>query len=145
MFLTVGIGLTHCDRFLQDDDHVNAYAMPAYKDYLSGSPFCIQCCGSNPDKIDNWNFACEANSGGQPVTTNYQTLNFKFAQRKTFTDKSTVTCSFDRTMCAAYNETDQTCVQDTYLHGYTLTIHLTEYNSNFVSYSSLSLNLQESK
>lgn len=130
--------LSHCTTTNINTPNAYETMLPYYFNYNqnNGIPFCLQCCGNSPVKIDTWSFDCALN----PVTaveTNIYGYEFRFEKKVSGPNdvSQIVSCPIKRSACN-YTESGAliACSANdaTYLQSYTLTINVAEYDQNFL-------------
>lgn len=132
-----GLSFTTCLPNVPDDDIVRNYDLQYYQDLASiqGQFYCLQCCGDPPDYTDTWDLSCPLTEA-TAVTSNLYGGELWLARKRDDTDTELVQCSIKRTACE-YKENGMTLNCDnrptdtTYLHGYTVTITVQQYDKNF--------------
>lgn len=117
-----GIGLTSCRPNLVDDDIALSYERDSYKDLASlyGNFYCVDCCGDPPDYIDTWDLSCDNTVRTQGIIQNFNNMELRMARKKTLTDNELTICQFNRTN-----------PDTTFLHGYTVTLTVEQYDAQF--------------
>lgn len=131
-----GLGLITCKPVLADDDIVQSYYNPYYRDLatIAGSNYCLQCCGSSPEYIDDWNLECPVDLGSRNLVNLYG-YELRLARFQYEGDTEVIKCPLRRTACK-YDSLGNTLSCDrgndlTYLIGYTVRINVEKYDSNF--------------
>jgi hypothetical protein len=144
-----GIGLVTCEPTVPDDDIVYAYNLDYYNQLggLVGQFYCLQCCGSNPDFQDVWELSCPLSVTGAAIINVYGN-EFRLARKQTLTDTEVIICPIKRSACN-YTDAGVTLGCDragdlTYLHGYTITITVQEYDFGFAYWKGVSSCVVES-
>ena len=128
----LGLGLITCSQEITSNAKEYIYLMPAYTDYIRGAPYCVACCGTNPDLTDVWNFSCPVDFTTSS-TSNLYGFEFRFAKNRFSGDAEVASCRLERTGCQLYDGGGgivDNCTL-TFLTGYTLTLEVVQYNSNF--------------
>lgn len=125
-----GLGLLAClPNYTPTDDYTLNNQLPYYKTTIIetlGRGYCLQCCGTFPDNIDNWNLDCTADATTAGITNIYGYV-FQFARRNTLLDTQLVSCPLKRSACQ-YSSSGETlsctgrATDKTYLHGYHLQV-----------------------
>ena len=117
-----GNSLTTCSPNLADDDFTLAYDREYYKTLgdRQGNFYCVECCGTSPTYIDNWDLSCTNTIQTRAKTLPFENtdMELRMARKKTLTDTEVITCDFPRT-------------PGMYVHGYTVTLTVQQYDSNF--------------
>jgi hypothetical protein len=124
-----GAGFINCHQQIPTDDFTYLHEMSGYLNYQSGSYYCVECCGTNPSLQDAWNFTCTSFG-----LENYFSYYFHFAQKRYLGDTGVVSCPLPRTGCPIRTAT----CNKTYLVGYTLTLHVIEYNAEMQYWNGVS-------
>jgi hypothetical protein len=131
-----GLGLTQCSPNLPEDDVVLNYDLLYLQDLASikGQFYCLQCCGTSPWYTDTWDLSCPVEPENLAATNVYGT-ELRLARKATLLDSEIVSCPLKRTACNYDNgPSSPVCNRtndNTFLHGYTLTIEVSQYDSNF--------------
>jgi hypothetical protein len=131
------LGLTTCKATNLDNVAAFDQYLPYYYNFNSrGSvPYCVECCGNSPERIDKWQLQCSLDSVSARLTNMYG-YEFRFLKRSLGSAdvSELVSCPIWRTGCTyASNGTVIACQKNDgkFLSGYTLTLNIREYNSNF--------------
>jgi hypothetical protein len=132
-----GLNIFTCSPTLPEDDVVLYYDRASYRDLASkqGSAWCLECCGTNPEKVDVWDLTCPVD-----VVTKIQVNRFGvelfLARNKFIGDTAYVMCPLKRSVCTYDEVTGETLMcdrslSDKYLHGYTVYVTVQQYDGNF--------------
>lgn len=134
-----GLGMFNCISEEQGLDP-NNYNTPYYDhiNELKGQPYCTQCCGTNPNHIDDWNMFCPVDSIWE---SNLQSIlyigaEFRFARRNTLADLEFITCPLRSNACN-YSDTGETLSCDVnyagieYIVGYELDVRVQQHQANW--------------
>lgn len=134
-----GLGMFNCVSDEQGYDPLD-YNTPYYNhiNELKGQPYCTQCCGTDPDLVDEWSMYCPVDSQWE---TNLQTVTyigaeFRFARRQTTSDLEYITCALRSNACnyTDEGETIECDVNDPnleYVVGYELDVRVQQYQENW--------------
>jgi hypothetical protein len=130
-----GLGFTSCSPNLPEDDVILGYDMAYYTNLASiqGQFYCVQCCGDPPNYVDTWDLSCTMDVSSLSALTAQFGFELRLARKRTATDNGIVRCPFTRKQCDFSTDFAPACDRsnDTYLHGYTLTVEVEELDSNF--------------
>lgn len=131
------LGLDTCKATNLDQQNAIFDDLPYYYNFNTrgNQPYCVQCCGNNPNRVDTWALSCTMS----PVTaalSNMFGYEFRFTKRELSpSDSSTIIrCPIWRSECSYFsNGTVSFCPtpHQKYLIGYTLTLYVREHDVNF--------------
>ena len=130
-----GLSLTTCSPNLPDDDVVLGYDTLYYRnlDTLIGQFYCLQCCGTNPFYTDEWDLSCTVDAA-TVTSTNIYGNELRMARKSSAGDSEIVRCPLKRSACTYEGDETISCdrsTDNTFLHGYTLTLNVKQYDFNF--------------
>lgn len=131
-----GMGLLTCTPAPILDDVIKAETLSYYRDLknMLGSTYCLECCSDYASNVDIWNLTCPMDLY-HALGSNLYGMEFRFARRRDPTDMHVVTCPLPRSACT-YTQTgqliacDANAEADTFLHGYTVTLTVNQYEKN---------------
>jgi hypothetical protein len=136
------MGMKTCTSVPPTDSQEYSYQTQYYKITLANSPqlYCLQCCGGNPTRQDNWEIQCKTNVF-TALTTNIYGYEFRMGVEKTLGGPSYISCPLKRSACT-YDSNDKLigCAEsDTLvLYGYHLTLNVIRYTNNLDSWRGVS-------
>ena len=139
-----GMMFSTCRPKLQSDQFSRDRNLPYYNKLadLYGVQYCAQCCGTSDTNIDVWDLSCDMDIVTATTSNVYGYELRLSAHQIPKGDKSIVTCPLRRSACQYDGDTTLNCdgqVEDkTYLHGYTLTLTVQQYDENFVYWRGVS-------
>jgi hypothetical protein len=127
-----GLNIFTCQSQLSNDDIVNSYDMPSYIAYANnvGSTYCLECCGDPPDFIDTWSLKCPLDAPSLGKTNVYQ-YEIRLGRNQYLGDTTVITCPIKRSACIYGDDGVVTCDianDPTFLHGYTVTMIIQQYD-----------------
>jgi hypothetical protein len=138
----MGLGFLTCEPTVPSNKLLASYQLPYYKNMedIVGTEYCLACCGTSPKHIDTWELNCPVTSA-TANQVNYFGRELRMARNQFSGDRKIIRCPLKRSNCN-YNETGDVignCVNDgvTRLIGYTLTIEVERYNSQFVYWNAV--------
>lgn len=137
-----GLHLKTCKSVVPTDPTIYNYETQYYKITLASSPqaYCLQCCGLNPDRIDNWHIRC-ALDVFTASTSNLYGYEFRLGTQEPFGGNNFISCPLKRRACS-YTQNGILIGCDPtdkhYLHGYVLNLNIVRYTSNFQSWRGIS-------
>jgi len=135
-----GLGMFNCVSEEQGYDP-NSYNTPYYNyiNELKGQVYCTQCCGSDPDLIDEWNMWCPVSAEWETALQSvvYIGAEFRFARKETLGDLEYVSCPLKSNACTYDPDTDETLECDVnyadieYVIGYELDLRVQQHQENW--------------
>ncbi|KAJ1435598.1 hypothetical protein B484DRAFT_445277 [Ochromonadaceae sp. CCMP2298] len=132
-----GLSLVTCTPKLPDDDIVLAYDRDYYQDLgaFVGQAYCVECCGTNPDKVDVWDLSCPV-TAASAIAANRYGAELHLARNQFVGDTAYVMCPLKRSVCTYDPDTGKTITCDRsleslFLRGYTVFIKVKMYDDNF--------------
>ena len=131
-----------CKSVVPTDDEVYGYETPYYKITLANTAqlYCLQCCGTNPLRVDNWNLRCVVDSF-TATTSNLYGYEFRMGTQSYFGAFDFISCPLKRSACTYTSSGGLigcAATDKTYLHGYVLDLSVIRYTSNFMSWRGIS-------
>lgn len=137
-----GMGMFDCVTAEGGVD-INNYNTPYYNSLylLKGQSYCLQCCGTDPDLVDDWTLFCPVADEADVNTMIYADNKFigpvfRFGVRKSKVDVDYVECALQSPACN-YSDTGETLECDAgfegppYIVGYDLYLRVEQYMENF--------------
>lgn len=131
-----GLAFETCQPKLPTDVISYQALLPYYRDLASfyGQSYCLACCGTPINYVDTWDLFCDVDEFTR-TQANVYGFELRLARNAFEGDTDFVWCPLRRSACT-YKPSGKVITCDrpndrTYLVGYTVTVKVSQYSSNF--------------